>query len=280
MKQIFLDGEETTFFITQNGFLYRKDTQNWYTPYENGGYLSYMLKWKNKSYHRRVHRLLAEAYLPNPDNLPIVHHRDFDPYNNSLENLCWVSVEENNQTVNKRTPAPQKPPCFDHLDLALEEWKQYHDSTFFVSNYGRVKNIKTKNILKGTILKSGYQRVVMKIDGVAVGKMTHRLVWEVWRAPIVDGVINHINGDKLDNRLENLENISQAENLLKSCYETKTNSNCRIVGYMKEKDGEIEGYYPSLKKAAKVNGVHETSILQAITLQNRSCGFYWKYIDD
>lgn len=280
MKQIFLDGEPTSFFITQNGFLYRKDTQNWYTPYENGGYLSYMLKWNNKSYHRRIHRLLAEAYLDNPNNLPFVHHEDGDPFNNILDNLKWVSIEENNQSTNKTLSIAQEGISPIDLNEEIEQWKQYENTTFYVSDFGRVKNIKTKNILKGTVLKTGYQRIIMKINGIAIGKLTHRLVWEVWYGKPIESIINHKNGNKLDNRLINLENISQSENIIKSCYEMGTNNNCKIVGYSKILNGELEGYYPSLKKAARANNVHETSILQAIRLQNRSCGFYWRYIDD
>lgn len=45
-----------------------------------------------------VHRLVAEAYIPNPNNLPQVDHIDNNPYNNNVENLRWVSAKEN---VNK-----------------------------------------------------------------------------------------------------------------------------------------------------------------------------------
>ena len=42
-----------------------------------------------------VHRLVAEAFLPNPDNLPEVDHIDANPSNNNLSNLHWVSHKEN-----------------------------------------------------------------------------------------------------------------------------------------------------------------------------------------
>ena len=56
MKRVILDGEKTPFMITKNGMLYREDTGNWYKPFENCGYLSYHLKWKNKTYPKRNFR--------------------------------------------------------------------------------------------------------------------------------------------------------------------------------------------------------------------------------
>lgn len=45
----------------------------------------------------RVHRLVAYTFLPNPNNLPVVHHIDGNNQNNALSNLKWVTVSENTQ---------------------------------------------------------------------------------------------------------------------------------------------------------------------------------------
>lgn len=44
-----------------------------------------------------VHRLVAEAFIPNPHNLPIVRHKDDNPSNNNVSNLLWGTQVDNMQ---------------------------------------------------------------------------------------------------------------------------------------------------------------------------------------
>lgn len=61
------------------------------------GYLYITIRNYNdkKRCHLRVHRLVAEAFIPNPDNKPFINHIDGNPLNNSIENLEWVTHKEN-----------------------------------------------------------------------------------------------------------------------------------------------------------------------------------------
>ena len=58
------------------------------------GYLFVQL-FDKKTYMKYIHRLVGEAFIPNPDFLPQIDHIDGDKKNNEVSNLRWVSVSEN-----------------------------------------------------------------------------------------------------------------------------------------------------------------------------------------
>ena len=61
-----------------------------------GGYLGVFLCKKNyKPIRKQIHRLIAEAFIPNPDNKPCVNHKDGNKRNNHVDNLEWVTYSEN-----------------------------------------------------------------------------------------------------------------------------------------------------------------------------------------
>lgn len=59
------------------------------------GYLKVGLFKDGKNHKKRIHRLVAEAFIPNPHNLPQVNHKDGNPKNNSVTNLEWCTNQEN-----------------------------------------------------------------------------------------------------------------------------------------------------------------------------------------
>ena len=61
------------------------------------GYLHVNLSRSGKQYTRRIHRLVAEAFIPNPYKKPEVNHIDCNPANNNVENLEWVTPKENSE---------------------------------------------------------------------------------------------------------------------------------------------------------------------------------------
>lgn len=63
--------------------------------YNTVGYLSVGLHSNGKAKMYMVHRMVAQAFIPNPNNLPIINHKDENPSNNSVENLEWCTAKYN-----------------------------------------------------------------------------------------------------------------------------------------------------------------------------------------
>ena len=67
------------------------------THSDNGKGYKFVWLYKNNKGHRRyVHRLVAEAFIPNPESKKTVNHKDGDKSNNHVTNLEWATYKENN----------------------------------------------------------------------------------------------------------------------------------------------------------------------------------------
>ena len=87
---------EGLYAVTSCGRVWSYKNKCFLKPRDNGkGYLFVTLckNGKIKNYH--IHRLVAEAYIPNPDNLPDVDHIDNDRTHNYLNNLQWITHKDN-----------------------------------------------------------------------------------------------------------------------------------------------------------------------------------------
>lgn len=65
------------------------------------GYLRVKLYKNGKCFYKLIHKLVAEAYIPNPNNLETVDHIDFNKENNNVSNLRWMTNKENSMRKNK-----------------------------------------------------------------------------------------------------------------------------------------------------------------------------------
>ena len=81
--------------VWYNGGYYKKSEKT-LKGYDNGkGYLRVELCKDGKRKWYRINRLVAQAFLPNPYNLPEVNHIDQDKYNNCVDNLEWCTTQYN-----------------------------------------------------------------------------------------------------------------------------------------------------------------------------------------
>lgn len=72
------------------------------------GYRHLTLKNDSKQRTVQVHRLVAETFIPNPDNLPTINHRDENPSNNCVENLEWCTQKYNCNYGNRNSKIGEK----------------------------------------------------------------------------------------------------------------------------------------------------------------------------
>lgn len=80
------------YLVTEYGKVWSKISQKFLLPgQDRAGYLRCNLT-GSQCY---AHRLVALAWLPNPDNLPVVHHKDGDILNNHYSNLEWCTQQHN-----------------------------------------------------------------------------------------------------------------------------------------------------------------------------------------
>ncbi len=75
---------------------------------KTGWYLSVVLIHNRIRFTKRIHRLVAEAFIPNPENKNEVNHIDCDKQNNNVNNLEWVTKSENVKHAVKNVPSMLK----------------------------------------------------------------------------------------------------------------------------------------------------------------------------
>lgn len=85
------------YFINNYGTVYNKHLKELRKEKTKGGYLRVTLYKNGKQKHFLIHRLVAQAFIPNPKNLPEVNHIDNNSVNNRVENLAWCTAKENSR---------------------------------------------------------------------------------------------------------------------------------------------------------------------------------------
>lgn len=171
-----------------------------------------------------------------------------------------------------------------------EIWKDIkgYEGLYQVSNLGNVKRIRFINIhsnypkekMKSKKLrKDGYYEIALYKNGKGKSIQIHRLVAKAFIKEI-DGkeYVNHINGIKTDNRVENLEWVTASENKIHSINvlgkETKAVEQYTL-------DGKFVAKYMSIKQAGDKNNIRPSNISNVLAKRRKKTGgFIWKYAED
>lgn len=94
-KKIVIDDEITNYSVSDIGEVKNDLNGRFLKQATQQGYKHVTLSLNKKSRRFRVHRLVAQFFIPNPDNKPYVNHLDGNRSNNNVSNLEWVTPSEN-----------------------------------------------------------------------------------------------------------------------------------------------------------------------------------------
>ena len=169
-----------------------------------------------------------------------------------------------------------------------EIWKDIegYEGLYQVSNLGRVKRLNTNRILKSAINSQGYLRVGLCKNSTKSNKRVHRLVSHAFIPnPENKAEVNHINEDKTNNRVDNLEWVTAKENSNHGTRNerigkaiTKTQSIPIIATNIKT--GESTDFNSS-NECARQLSLHQPSISRALQGRlNQTGGYTFKYKEE
>lgn len=87
------------YWISNKARVWSNATSRFLKPFlaDNWGHLGVYLCRNGERCHKYIHKLMAEAFIPNPRNYPVVRHLDDEPDNNIMENLAWGTWRDNTQ---------------------------------------------------------------------------------------------------------------------------------------------------------------------------------------
>ena len=166
----------------------------------------------------------------------------------------------------------------ENINLLNEQWEfitiSNKENIYQISNYGRIKNNKTNRILKQTIDNHGYYNYDKNL--------IHRLVSKTFLTPILNfNVVNHIDGNKLNNHYKNLEwtdNKGNVEHAIKN----GLRKNIKKVAHI-DINKNIIKIYNSCSEASRELNVNCRSVNKCCKGLLKSCGKYkymFKYLDN
>lgn len=304
-----------------------------------------------------VHRLVAQTFLENPDNLPFVNHKDSNKRNNHVDNLEWITNADNVKhavaqgragreymkngvkvtypdgkeewydstsaaekslglctgTVNR---VSRKCDGYVYTNNTQKEWRfrlEYHkgdedslpdgveERPVTIEGYhhltarsdGTLYNTKFKRAVIGGN-DGGYRRV--KSLGCGKESKALHIIIATTFIPNPDNkpYVNHIDGNKTNNAVSNLEWCTQSENMLHAFRTGLISEEAKkliiekvsVPVYQLEFDGSIIARHDNIKKAAEAVGAHAQAITAVCknylsrTTPHHTAGYGWCYIED
>ena len=178
-----------------------------------------------------------------------------------------------------------------------EKWLPIKEApeSYEVSSLGNVRSIGFKNqwgfhrrkgpkVLKPQYNYKGYKMVMLCIKNKKVGRLIHRLVAEAFIGLLDGKEVNHVNGIKDDNRVENLELCTHSENMQHAYHvlgipatRQRAYSAKRKAIQCLDSNDQVVAEYMSVREAAEKIGHSHAQISIAARKEGEVYGFKWRY---
>lgn len=160
--------------------------------------------------------------------------------------------------------------CYNYIEVVNVKETKYKN--YYVTKDGRVISKKRNIEIKPNIKKTGYANAILSVEGKILHKSIHRLVAETY-IPNPDGkpCVNHKDGNKLNNCVDNLEWCTYQENMdhaikmgLKRSMKGSNNPHAKITSEIAEQIRADYKIISSYRKVARKYGIDYTSVADIV----------------
>lgn len=179
-KPYFYKGIETKYLISDDGQVYNTDKNKLVSQFLNrGGYTNVHLHINKMDVKKGVHCLVAETFIPNPENKPQVNHIDGNKMNNVISNLEWVTQSENNihaVNIGLRKPRSGEGVHFakytaEQVEIACKEFEKDELELYEIEKLTGIPVKTLGEIRSGKIWKSISKKYVLPKEHIRQSKI-------------------------------------------------------------------------------------------------------------
>lgn len=257
------------YFVSDKGRVWSKHVEDLRNLNSKEGFANTCL---NKKYVH-VHVLVAQAFLGHKIGEGRVYHKNGNNMDNCVENLEIVKKGEKRSVEKKNTPARKREKTERPNGALCPQNERY-----LVTTSGDIYDTTSESYMLLTKNKSGY--LVVGIDGTTY--RVHRLVAETYiQKPSEDCTqVNHIDGNKENNDVSNLEWVTPGQNMSHSInvlHKEKMVTKKQKPVISTDKDGN-EREYSGIKAACRETGINSGSITSVCKGKGKTAGgLRWRY---
>lgn len=165
--------------------------------------------------------------------------------------------------------------------MIKEVWRpiKINHREYEVSNFGRIRN--NGIIRKQSVSSSGYQYIGVTFNGIQKNYLIHRLVAEAFLPnPLKKPQVNHIDGDKSNNNVRNLEWVTASENMIHKANILKSPTSDRFL-IQEVVCVETGERFSSISEAARRYNVSQpqiSSVVHGYKYRHTAAGLHWELV--